>query len=144
MSKVAVVYWSGTGNTEMMANAVADGAKKKGAEVEIFTPADFDSAKMDLYDAVAFGCPAMGAEVLEESEFQPMFDDCAAKLDGKKIALFGSWGCGGGRNAAELLKKYPDARVTAIDYSPLSVQQTATYNKDAVLKGRCLSRLVFP
>ena len=96
MSKVAVVYWSGTGNTEMMANAVADGAKKKGAEVEIFTPADFDSAKMDLYDAVAFGCPAMGAEVLEESEFQPMFDDCAEKLDGKKIALFGSWGWGGG------------------------------------------------
>ena len=96
MSKVAVVYWSGTGNTEMMANAVADGAKKKGAEVEIFTPADFDSAKMDLYDAVAFGCPAMGAEVLEESEFQPMFDDCAAKLEGKKIALFGSWGWGGG------------------------------------------------
>ena len=96
MSKVAVVYWSGTGNTEMMANAVADGAKKKGAEVEIFTPADFDSDKMDLYDAVAFGCPAMGAEVLEESEFQPMFDDCAAKLEGKKIALFGSWGWGGG------------------------------------------------
>ena len=96
MSKVAVVYWSGTGNTEMMANAVADGAKTKGAEVEVFTPAAFDSAKMDLYDAVAFGCPAMGAEVLEESEFQPMFDECAAKLSGKKIALFGSWGWGGG------------------------------------------------
>ena len=49
-------------------------------------------------------------------------------------------GCGGGRNAAELLKKYPGARVTAIDYSPLSVQQTAAYNKDAVLKGRCVVR----
>ncbi len=96
MSKVAVVYWSGTGNTQMMANAVAEGAKAKGAEVEVFTPADFDSAKMDLFDAVAFGCPAMGAEVLEESEFQPMFDGCAANLGGKKIALFGSWGWGGG------------------------------------------------
>ena len=81
----------------MMANAVADGAKKKGAEVEMFTPADFGSAKMDLYDAVAFGCPAMGAEVLEESEFQPMFDDCAVKLEGKKIALFGSYGWGDGQ-----------------------------------------------
>ena len=108
MSKVAVVYWSGTGNTEMMANAVADGAKKKGAEVEIFTPADFDSAKMDLYDAVAFGCPAMGAEVLEESECQPMFDDCTAKLGGKKIALFGSWGWGGG----EWMRNWQE-RVTA-------------------------------
>jgi flavodoxin short chain len=96
MSKVAVVYWSGTGNTEMMANAVAEGARAKGAEVEIFTPAGFNSEIMDAYDAVAFGCPAMGAEVLEESEFQPMFDDCAAKLEGKKIALFGSWGWGGG------------------------------------------------
>ena len=96
MSKVAVVFWSGTGNTEMMANAVADGARKKGAEVGVFTPAEFDSAKMDQFDAIAFGCPAMGAEVLEESEFRPMFDDCAAKLSGKKIALFGSWGWGGG------------------------------------------------
>ena len=80
----------------MMANAVADGAKAKGAEVEVFTPAGFNSEKMDGYDAVAFGCPAMGAEVLEESEFQPMFDDCASKLEGKKIVLFGSWGWGGG------------------------------------------------
>jgi len=96
MSKVAVVYWSGTGNTEMMANAVAEGAKAKGAEADLFTPADFDSAKMNMYDAVAFGCPAMGAEVLEESEFQPMFDDCSGSLNGKKIALFGSWGWGGG------------------------------------------------
>ena len=96
MSKIAVVFWSGTGNTEMMANAVAEGAKAKGAEVDVLTPAVFGSDQMDLYDAVAFGCPAMGAEVLEESEFQPMFDDCASKLEGKKIVLFGSWGWGGG------------------------------------------------
>ena len=97
MSKVAVVYWSGTGNTEMMANAVADGAKTKGAEVEVFTPAAFDSAKMDLYDAVAFGCPAMGAEELEESEFEPVFSDCEPKLSGKRIGLFGSYGWGDGQ-----------------------------------------------
>ncbi len=96
MSKVAVVYWSGTGNTAAMASAVMDGAKEKGAEVDIYTSATFDASMMDQYDAIAFGCPAMGAEVLEESEFDPMFMECESKLSGKKIALFGSYGWGSG------------------------------------------------
>ena len=85
MSKVAVVYWSGTGNTEAMANAVAEGAKEKGAEVTLFTASEFSSAKVAEFDGIAFGCPAMGAENLEESEFEPMFTDCEAALSGKKI-----------------------------------------------------------
>ena len=96
MSKVAVVFWSGTGNTEAMANKVADGAKAAGAEVQVLTPETFDAAKMDEFDAVAFGCPAMGAEELEETEFAPMFEACESKLSGKKIALFGSYGWGDG------------------------------------------------
>ncbi|MDO5540395.1 MAG: flavodoxin [Eubacteriales bacterium] len=96
MSKIAVVYFSGTGNTEAMANAVADGAKEKGAEVSLFESTDFNAGKMADFDAVAFGCPAMGDEVLEETEFQPMYDDCRGSLDGKKIALFGSYGWGDG------------------------------------------------
>lgn len=96
MKKIAVVFWSGTGNTEAMASAVADGAKAKGADVTVFTASQFDESKLDAFDAVAFGCPAMGAEVLEESEFAPMFEDCKAKLSGKKIALFGSYGWGDG------------------------------------------------
>lgn len=96
MSKVAVVYWSGTGNTEAMANAVARGAKEKGAEVSVLTSADFDNSQVDNYDAIAFGCPAMGAEELEDSEFLPMFEDCEPKLKDKKIALFGSYGWGDG------------------------------------------------
>ena len=97
MSKVAVVYWSGTGNTEAMANEVADGAKAKGAEVTTFTASEFGSADLATYDTVAFGCPAMGAENLEESEFEPMFTDCEGSLSGKKIALFGSYGWGDGQ-----------------------------------------------
>ena len=96
MSKVAIVYWSGTGNTEAMANAVAEGAKAQGAEATLFSTGEFDAALMDNFDAVAFGCPAMGAEVLEEGEFEPMFSACEAKLAGKKIALFGSYGWGDG------------------------------------------------
>ena len=96
MSKIAVVYWSGTGNTEAMANAVLDGAKSAGAEAALLTAAEFDADMMDSFDAVAFGCPSMGSEELEEEEFAPMFDACEAKLSGKKIALFGSYGWGDG------------------------------------------------
>ena len=91
MSKVAVVYWSGTGHTEAMANAIAEAA---GAEC--FTASEFDAAKVPEYDVIAFGCPSMGAEELEETEFAPMFEACKPALSGKKIALFGSWGWGEG------------------------------------------------
>ena len=90
MRKVAVVYWSGTGNTEAMAAAVAEGIREKGAEAALFTAAEFDASMVDDFDAIAFGCPSMGAEQLEESEFEPMFSACEPKLQGKKIALFGS------------------------------------------------------
>ncbi len=109
MSKIAVVYWSGTGNTEAMAFAVADGIKEAGAEVVVMTATEFDVSKMDLYDAVAFGCPAMGAEVLEENEFAPMFEACVEKLSGKKIALFGSYGWGDG----EWMRSWEDTCISA-------------------------------
>jgi flavodoxin short chain len=96
MSKIAVVYWSGTGNTQQMAEAVAGGAKKAGAEADLMFVSDFTADMMDNFDAVAFGCPSMGSEELEDSEFQPVFDTCEAKLSGKKIALFGSYGWGDG------------------------------------------------
>ena len=97
MSKVAVVYWSGTGNTEAMAMAVAEGAKGKGAEVSVITAAEFSPEQVGEYSAIAFGCPSMGSEQLEESEFEPMFSDLEGSLNGKKIALFGSYGWGDGQ-----------------------------------------------
>lgn len=96
MSKIAVVYWSGTGNTEEMATAVMEGAKEKGADATMLTAAEFDELMLDSFDAIAFGCPSMGSEQLEESEFEPMFVSCEPKLKGKKIALFGSYGWGDG------------------------------------------------
>ena len=94
MSKVAVIYWSGTGNTEAMANAVAEGAKAAGAEVDLLTCAEVNGA--DGYDAVALGCPAMGSEELEDGEFLPMLESIEPALSGKKVVLFGSydWGTG--------------------------------------------------
>ena len=96
MSKVAVVFWSGTGNTEAMADAVAQGARGAGASVDVLGPSDFNATKVTAYDGIAFGCPAMGAEVLEEDEFEPMFADVKGALSGKPIALFGSYGWGDG------------------------------------------------
>ena len=97
MSKIAVVYWSGTGNTQVMAEAVKDGAQGKGAEVSVFTSSEFTPDKVSEFDGIAFGCPAMGAEVLEESEFEPMFSSVEKSLSGKRIALFGSYGWGDGQ-----------------------------------------------
>ena len=96
MNKVAVVFWSGTGNTEQMAEAVAEGAKSAGAEVTLANVNDFDSSSVADFDGIAFGCPAMGAEVLEDSEFEPVFNECESALNGKSIALFGSYGWGDG------------------------------------------------
>ncbi len=96
MSKVAVVYWSGTGNTEAMANEVAEGVRGKGGEAELITAGNFNRDALAAYDAVAFGCPAMGAEELEDSEVEPMFADVESALGGKKIAIFGAYGWGDG------------------------------------------------
>jgi len=96
MSKVAVVYWTGTGNTEAMANAVVSAAEGKGAEVTVVS-SDYEAFAPADYDAVALGCPAMGDEVLEEDEFQPMYDRIKADLVGKKVAIFGSYGWGDGQ-----------------------------------------------
>ena len=85
-----------TGNTEAMADSVADGARKAGASAMKIQASEFGAADVAKYDAIAFGCPAMGAEVLEESEFQPMWDAVKGSLGGKKVGLFGSYGWGSG------------------------------------------------
>ena len=94
--KIAIVYWSGTGNTAAMANAVLAGAKNAGCDADLFTSAEFDAVKVAEYDGFAFGCPSMGAEELEDTEFAPMWDAVKDSLGGKKVVLFGSYGWGDG------------------------------------------------
>ena len=84
--KAAVVYWSGTGNTAAMAELVLEGMKEAGADAEL----------IERNSAIAFGCPAMGSEQLEDSEFEPMFDSVKKNLAGKAVGLFGSYGWGDG------------------------------------------------
>lgn len=97
MSKLAVIYWTGTGNTGAMAQAVADGAKSAGAEAELLTVSEISADAAAAYDKLALGCPAMGAEVLEEGEMEPFVMEVEGFAQGKRIGLFGSYGWGDGQ-----------------------------------------------
>ncbi len=93
--EIAVIYWSGTGNTKMMAEAVAEGIAEAGAQAVVKSVSEITPDEAAAYDKIAFGCSAMGAEVLEETEFEPFFTMVEDNLKGKKVVLFGSYGWGG-------------------------------------------------
>lgn len=116
--KTAVIYWSGSGNTEAMAKAVAEGA---GAE--LFNVSDF-SGDVAEYDRLAFGCPAMGAENLEESEFEPFFAENEGKLSSKKVALFGSYGWGDGEWMREWAERVKNDGAVLVNDEGLIVNET--------------------
>ena len=129
--KAAVVYWSGTGNTEAMANAIAEGIKGKGAEVTVFTASEFGADKVAQFDVLAFGCPAMGAEVLEEDEFEPMFTEVEGSLKDKKVALFGSYGWGDG----EWMRNWEERCINAgISLSAECLMINETPDEDGLIK----------
>jgi len=94
--KAVIIYWSGTGNTEAMAYFIAEGAKSSGSEVEIKAVSSAAVEDVSNNDVIILGCPSMGAEVLEESEFEPYMTSIENEISGKKIALFGSYGWGDG------------------------------------------------
>lgn len=96
MEKVLVVFWSGTGNTKIMAEKVAEGLRNAGANVDLKEVSEVSASDVAGYNKIAFGCPSMGVEVLEESEFEPFFAECESSLSGKKVGLFGSYGWGDG------------------------------------------------
>lgn len=126
--KTAVIYWSGTGNTEKMAQAIADAA---GAE--LYSVSDFNGNIAD-YDRVAFGCPAMGAEVLEEDEFEPFFTGVEGLLSGKTIALFGSYGWGDGEWMRNWVDRCNAAGAVVIDGEGLIANETPSDDDLAACK----------
>ncbi|WMJ79447.1 flavodoxin [Clostridium sp. MB40-C1] len=96
MKKINIIYWSGTGNTEAMAKAIAEGAKGDETEVKLINVGEASVDDVINADAVALGCPSMGQEVLEEAEMEPFVESIESKVQGKKMALFGSYGWGDG------------------------------------------------
>ena len=95
MQQIPVIYWSGTGNTKAMAEAVAKGINDAGKEALLLSVSEISAEKASEYNVLALGCPSMGMEVLEEYEFEPFFTELEGKLNGKKFVLFGSYGWGG-------------------------------------------------
>jgi len=97
LKQIAIVYYSGTGNTEALAQALAKGVQSTGATTRLISAGLFSADMLDSYDGFAFGCPAMGSESLEDEVFEPMFDSLIPFLSNKKVALFGSYGWGDGQ-----------------------------------------------
>ncbi len=123
MSRIAIVFWSGTGNTEAMASLIAEGVRAAGGEAELMGPGDFSAGQLTAYSAVAFGCPAMGSEVLEEMEFEPMFAALEGSLSGKRIALFGSYGWGDGQWMRDWCARCDSAGASLLDETGLTVNE---------------------
>ena len=114
MGKISVVYWSQSGNTLAMADAIGRGITAGGAEAEVTNVSSCQVSDLDGEEVFALGCPAMGAEVLEESEMEPFVADLEGKVKGKKIALFGSYGWGDGQWMRDWEKDCDDAGINLV------------------------------
>ena len=124
MNKVGIIYWSATGNTEAMAQAIADGAKEAGAQVDLMEVSAADVEKALVYDVLAVGCPAMGDEELEDSEFEPFWEQLEKKLSGKKVALFGSYDWGDGEWMRLWCERSKNAGIELVEEEGLIVNNT--------------------
>ena len=124
MSKTAIIYWSGTGNTEAMANAIFDGAKEVNADIKLFSVDQITADEAKDYNNLILGCPAMGAEELEEGEFEPFFAELEVNLSGKNVALFGSYGWGDGEWMREWESRMLDAGANVLNREGLICHET--------------------
>lgn len=116
-----IIYWSGTGNTERMAELIKEGIVQAGKNVELINVSDINVYELLKDEILILGCPAMGDEVLEESEFEPFIEEISSKISGKKVALFGSYGWGDGQWMRDFEERMINYGCTIID-SPLIIQ----------------------
>lgn len=124
MSKIAVIYWSQTGNTEMMANAIAEGIREADAECDVLSVPAVSADQAAEYEKLALGCPAMGAEVLEEMDFEPFFTELEHRLSGRPVALFGSYGWGDGQWMRDWVQRTQDANANLYQDQGLMINET--------------------
>ena len=124
MSKIAVIYWSQTGNTELMANAIAEGIREVGGECDVLTVPGVSADQAAEYEKLALGCPAMGAEVLEEIDFEPFFMELEHRLGGRPVALFGSYGWGDGQWMRDWVQRTQDAGANVYQDQGLMIHET--------------------
>lgn len=115
MEKIYVVFWSQSGNTESMANVVGEGITEAGKEAVVVNVSDISADELAQVNVFAMGCPAMGAEVLEESEMEPFVEELESKVSGKTIGLFGSYGWGDGEWMRDWTDRMTNQGATVVD-----------------------------
>lgn len=124
MDKIYVVYWSQGGNTQAMAEAVAQGAQEAGREAEAVDVGRASLEELKKVKAFALGCPSMGVEVLEESEMEPFVSDVEGFVSGKTVALFGSYGWGDGQWMRDWTDRMNQAGADVLDGEGIICQDT--------------------
>lgn len=138
MSKTAIIFWSGTGNTEAMAAAISEGAKEVNTDTAFFSVSEISAQDAGLYDTLILGCPSMGAEELEETEFEPFFAELEGGLSGKNVALFGSYGWGDGEWMRNWQDRVKAAGAKLVNDEGLIVNETP--DDDELVKCRELGK----
>ena len=138
MSKTAIIYWSGTGNTESMATAILEGAKEVNPDTKFFAVSEISAADAASYDTLILGCPALGAEVLEEGEFEPFFAELEPNLSGKNVALFGSYGWGDGEWMREWTERTANSGAKLVESEGLMANEAP--DDDALSACRALGK----
>jgi flavodoxin I len=136
MADALVVYWSGTGNTEIMARKVAEGLESEGLSVDLKSVEEVSPTDVPAYSRVAFGCPSMGVEVLEEETFEPFFSEVESELGGVKVALFGSYGWGEGEWMDHWKERTEDTGADLFDTLIVNEIPTEDDEEDCVRFGR--------
>lgn len=131
MSKIIVAYWSQSGNTEAMANAIGRGITAAGKEAEVLPVSAVSMDDLKQVDCFAMGCPAMGAEVLEEGEMEPFVMEVEGFAAGKKIALFGSYGWGDGQWMRDWEERMKSAGATIVNGEGLIINETPDADGEA-------------
>ena len=124
MDKIYVVYWSQSGNTQAMAEAVGKGIKDAGKEAAVTYVGEASLEELKNAKCFALGCPAMGAEVLEESEMEPFVSAVEGFAAGKTIALFGSYGWGDGQWMRDWTDRMTGCGATVLNGEGLMCHET--------------------
>lgn len=130
---ISIIYWSGTGNTEKMAECIAEGAKSAGASVSLKNVSEASVEDVLNADVAILGCPSMGSEVLEESEFEPFMESVDSKISGKKIGLFGSYGWGDGEWMRDWAERVKNNGATLLE-EPLIINEMPDAKGEALCK----------
>ena len=138
METVKIVFWSQGGNTAAMAAAVAEGVQEAGSKAEIINVSDASVADLQSMKGFALGCPAMGAEVLEEMEMEPFMCELEGSLAGKSVGLFGSYGWGDGQWMRDWEERCKTAGAAVVGGEGVICQETP--DDGAIASCRALGR----